>query len=110
MYKLGPNQVGRGAHVANASYMVSPAAQGVGVGRLLGEHSLAEARRQGYLAMQFNYVVSTNTAAVKLWKKLGFSIVGTLPKAFRHTRLGYVDAYVMYQLLDDPGNWPPVQE
>ena len=110
MYKLGPNQVGRGTHVANASYMVSPAAQGVGVGRLLGEHSLAEARRQGYLAMQFNYVVSTNTGAVKLWKKLGFSIVGTLPKAFRHTRLGYVDAYVMYQLLEDPGNWPSVQE
>lgn len=110
MYKLGPNQAGRGAHVANASYMVSPAAQGVGVGRLMGEHSLAEARRQGYLAMQFNYVVSTNTAAVKLWKKLGFSIVGTLPKAFRHTRLGYVDAYVMYQLLEDPGSWPLVEE
>lgn len=110
MYKLGPNQAGRGAHVANAAYMVSPAAQGVGVGRLMGEHSLAEARRQGYLAMQFNYVVSTNTAAVKLWKKLGFSIVGTLPKAFRHTRLGYVDAYVMYQLLEDPGSWPLVQE
>ena len=110
MYKLGPNQVGRGTHVANASYMVSPAAQGVGVGRLLGEHSLAEARRQGYLAMQFNYVVSTNTGAVKLWKKLGFSIVGTLPKAFRHARLGYVDAYVMYQLLEDPGSWPLVQE
>jgi ribosomal protein S18 acetylase RimI-like enzyme len=110
MYKLGPNQVGRGTHVANASYMVSPAAQGVGVGRLLGQHSLAEARRQGYLAMQFNYVVSTNSGAVKLWKKLGFSIVGTLPKAFRHPRLGYVDAYVMYQLLEDPGSWPPIQE
>lgn len=110
MYKLAPNQAGRGAHVANASYMVSPAAQGVGVGRMLGEHSLGEARRQGYLAMQFNYVVSTNTGAVKLWKKLGFGIVGTLPKAFRHHRLGYVDAYVMYQLLEDPGNWPSVQE
>lgn len=110
MYKLGPNQVGRGTHVANASYMVSPAAQGVGVGRLLGEHSLAEARRQGYLAMQFNFVVSTNTGALKLWKKLGFAIVGTLPRAFRHHRLGYVDAYVMYQLLEDPGNWPAVQE
>lgn len=110
MYRLVPNQPGRGAHVANASYMVSPAAQGGGVGRMLGEHSLAEARRQGYLAMQFNFVVSTNTAAVGLWKKLGFSIVGTLPKAFRHKRLGYVDAYVMYQLLDDSGNWPAVDE
>lgn len=66
MYRLVQNQVGRGHHVANASYMVSPSAQGAGVGRLLGEHSLLEARRQGYLAMQFNYVVSTNTAAIRL--------------------------------------------
>jgi len=110
MYRVVPNQLGRGRHVANASYMVSPAAQGVGVGRLLGEHSLLEARSQGYLAMQFNYVVSTNAAAVMLWKKLGFSIVGTLPKAFRHKRLGYVDAYVMYQLLQDPDHWPTADE
>jgi L-amino acid N-acyltransferase YncA len=110
MYRVVPNQLGRGRHVANASYMVSPAAQGVGVGRLLGEHSLGEARSQGYLAMQFNYVVSTNVAAVMLWKKLGFSIVGTLPKAFRHKRLGYVDAYVMYQLLQDPDHWPTADE
>ena len=108
MYRLLANQVGRGHHVANASYMVSPSAQGAGVGRMLGEHSLDEARRQGFLAMQFNHVVSTNTAAVRLWKKLGFSIVGTLPKAFRHKRLGYVDAYVMYQLLRDPDHWPTV--
>ena len=106
MYRLVTNQVGRGHHVANASYMVSPSAQGAGIGRMLGEHSLGEARRQGYLAMQFNYVVSTNTAAVRLWKKLGFSIVGTLPKAYRHRHLGYVDAYVMYQLLQDPDHWP----
>lgn len=105
MYKLVPNQLGRGSHVANASYMVSPNAQGVGIGRMLAEHSLEEARRQGYLAMQFNYVVSTNTAAIHLWKRLGFSIVGTLPKAYRHRRLGYVDAYVMYKLLEDPACW-----
>ena len=110
MYRVVPNQTGRGRHVANASYMVSPTAQGVGVGRLLGEHSLLEARSQVYLAMQFNYVVSTNAAAVMLWKKLGFSIVGTLPKAFRHRRLGYVDAYVMYQLLQDPDHWPTADE
>lgn len=110
MYRVVPNQLGRGHHVANASYMVSPNAQGVGVGRILGQHSLEEARRQGYLAMQFNYVVSTNSAAVMLWKKLGFSIVGTLPKAFRHKRLGYVDAYVMYQLLQDPDHWPTADE
>jgi len=110
MYRVVPNQLGRGHHVANASYMVSPTAQGVGVGRLMGQDSLDEARRQGYLAMQFNYVVSTNSAAVMLWKKLGFSIVGTLPKAFRHRRLGYVDAYVMYQLLQDPDHWPTTDE
>ena len=110
MYKLQPNQVGRGGHVANASFMVSPNARGVGVGRMLGEHSLAEARRQGFLAMQFNYVVSTNNAAIHLWKRLGFSIVGTLPKAYRHRRLGYVDAYVMYRLLQDPTGWEPPAE
>lgn len=110
MYRLLPNQLGRGHHVANASYMVSPSAQGIGVGRMLGQHSLDEARRQGYLAMQFNHVVSTNTAAIRLWKRLGFSIVGTLPKAYRHKRLGYVDAYVMYQLLQDPEHWPTTDE
>lgn len=110
MYRLVPNQVGRGHHVANASFMVSPAAQGAGVGRLLGEHCLGQARAQGCLAMQFNHVVSTNTAAIRLWKKLGFSIVGTLPKAFRHKHLGYVDAYVMYQLLQDPDHWPTADE
>jgi len=106
MYKLQPNHQERGAHVANASYMVSSNAQGVGIGHLLGEHSIGEARRQGYLAMQFNFVVSTNNRAIHLWKRLGFSIVGTLPKAFRHRRLGYVDAYVMYKLLEDPARWP----
>ena len=105
MYKLQPNHLGRGDHVANASYMVSPNAQGVGVGRLLGEHSIGEARRHGFLAMQFDYVVSTNSPAIHLWKRLGFAIVGTLPKAYRHRRLGYVDAYVMYQLLEDPMRW-----
>ena len=110
MYRVVPNQVGRGHHVANASYMVSPNAQGVGVGYLLGEHSIGEARRQGFLAMQFNFVVSTNNPAIHLWKRLGFSIVGTLPKAYRHRRLGYVDAYVMYKLLEDPARWPLPEE
>jgi GNAT superfamily N-acetyltransferase len=108
MYRLVSNGAGRGRHVASACYMVSPAAQGAGIGRALGEHSLEQARRQAYLAMQLNDVVSTNSAAIRLGKKLGFSIVGTLPKAFRHKRLGYVDAYVMYQLLQDPEHWPTV--
>lgn len=99
MYKLIPNRIGRGSHVSNASFMVDPAAHGKGIGRLLGEHCLAEAKRQGYEAMQFNFVVSTNAAGVALWKKLGFEIVGTLPKAFEHATLGRVDAYVMHRFL-----------
>jgi L-amino acid N-acyltransferase YncA len=99
MYKLIPNHGGLGAHVANASFMVDPAAQGKGAGRMMGEHCLDAARRAGYQAMQFNFVVSSNTPAVELWKKLGFQIVGTLPKAFRHATLGDVDAYVMHRFL-----------
>ncbi|OBV39839.1 GNAT family N-acetyltransferase [Janthinobacterium psychrotolerans] len=106
MYKLVANQAGHGNHVASASFMVDPAAQGVGVGRMLGVHCIAEAQRAGFLAMQFNFVVSTNLAAVTLWKKLGFTVVGTLPMAYRHAQLGYVDAYVMYRLLSDPMQWP----
>ena len=101
MYKLIANQRDLGSHVANASFMVSPTYAGRGVGRQLGLHCLREAARAGYRAMQFNFVVSTNTAAVALWQKLGFAIVGTLPKAFRHQSLGYVDAYVMHRFLDD---------
>ena len=99
IYKLIPNYPGRGSHVANASFMVDPDAQGRGAGRAMGEHCLEQARQAGYEAMQFNFVVSTNTAAVALWKKLGFEIVGTLPRAFRHATLGNVDAYVMYRFL-----------
>jgi ribosomal protein S18 acetylase RimI-like enzyme len=106
MYKLVANHPDHGAHVANASFMVDPSAQGVGIGKMLGEHCLDEARRAGYLAMQFNFVVSTNGAAVALWNRLGFEIVGTLPKAYRHAQLGYVDAYVMYRELSDSADWP----
>jgi len=98
-YILKPNQPGLGSHVANAAFMVSPSVRGLGVGRLMGEHCLAEARRQGFRAMQFNFVVSTNHAAVRLWKELGFSIVGTLPGAFAHRGHGFVDAYVMYRSI-----------
>ena len=100
-YILRPSQPGLGAHVANAAFMVAPAARGLGVGRLMGEHCLREARRLGFRAMQFNFVVSTNAPALRLWQQLGFEIVGTLPGAFRHAELGYVDAYVMFRTLDD---------
>ena len=99
MYKMGANYPDLGSHIATATYAVSPAAQGQGIGRALVNHSLAEARAARFLAMQFNYVVSTNAPAVELYKKLGFGIVGTLPKAFRHQQLGLVDAYVMFRFL-----------
>jgi len=100
-YLLKPNQPGRGSHIANASFMVSPEARGLGVGRHMGEHCLAEAARQGFRAMQFNIVVSTNEAAVRLWQQLGFRIAATLPGVFRHAQLGFVDAHVMFQELGD---------
>ncbi len=99
MYKLVPNQPDRGSHVANASFMVHPGAQGRGVGRAMGEHCLTQAREAGFVAIQFNFVVSTNTRGVALWRSLGFEIVGTLPKAFNHQTLGLVDALVMYRTL-----------
>jgi L-amino acid N-acyltransferase YncA len=102
MYRIVANQRDRGSHVANASFMVAPASSGRGIGRQMGEHCLREARRRGFRAMQFNFVVSTNAAAVTLWRNLGFAIVGTLPKAFAHGELGEVDAYVMYRSLEDP--------
>jgi L-amino acid N-acyltransferase YncA len=98
-YILTANQPGLGSHVANAGYMVDIRGRGKGVGRAMCEHSLEEARKMGFHAMQFNMVVSTNESAVALWKKFGFSIVGTLPLAFRHRQLGLVDAYVMHRFL-----------
>jgi ribosomal protein S18 acetylase RimI-like enzyme len=101
-YILKPNQPGLGAHISNASFIVSASARGQGIGRAMGEHCLSEARRLGFRAMQFNFVVSTNDSAVHLWQQFGFKIVGTLPGAFRHAQKGYVDVYVMFRsLIDD---------
>ena len=97
--KWGPNRPGPGAHVATASFMVAPAARGRGVGRALAEHVLAAARKQGFLAMQFNAVVETNAPAVALWQSLGFSIVGTVPEAFEHPVHGLVGLHVMHRRL-----------
>jgi L-amino acid N-acyltransferase YncA len=98
-YILRPNQSGGGSHVANAGFMVSAGARGKGIGRAMAEHCLGEARQLGFRAMQFNYVISTNTAAIRLWQELGFKTVGKLPDAFRHPDKGYVDVYVMYRSL-----------
>ena len=98
-YVLRANQPGRGSHVANATYLVASQTRGHGIGKTLAGHSLLEARRQGFTAIQFNAVVSTNTGAVTLWQKLGFKIIGTVPNAFRHVGGRYVDLHIMHRLL-----------
>jgi len=100
-YYIKPNQPGLGSHVCNAGYMVASKARGQGIGRAMCKHSLDEARRLGFKAMQYNLVVCTNLNAIKLWQDLGFKIIGTLPKAFNHSEKGLVDAFVMYQWLAD---------
>jgi len=98
-YYLRPNQAGGGDHVANCGYITDPAVAGQGVARRMAEHSIELARSRRFRAMQFNFVVSTNERAVRLWQSLGFEIVGRLPLAFRHPSLGYVDALVMFRAL-----------
>lgn len=98
-YLLKANQPALGDHVANAGYMVSPEARGKGVAGAMCAHSMRTAREAGFAAMQFNFVVSSNTVAVALWQKHGFEIVGRVPKAFRHRTLGLTDVYVMYRDL-----------
>ena len=98
-YILKSNQPGQGSHVANAAFMVAPKAQRQGIGRAMGDHCLREARRLGFRAMQFNFVVATNESALRLWRDLGFEIVGTLPGAFRHPTKGFADVHVMFRSL-----------
>jgi ribosomal protein S18 acetylase RimI-like enzyme len=93
------NQPGRGSHIANAGYMTAPEHYGKGIARHMCRFSLAEARRLGYQAMQFNIVVKTNERAVALWQHLGFRIIGEIPEAFQHKEFGLVNAYIMYQKL-----------
>jgi ribosomal protein S18 acetylase RimI-like enzyme len=98
-YFLRANQRGGGAHVANCGYVTETGAEGRGIARAMCLHSLQRARERGFRAMQFNFVVSTNERAVKLWNNLGFEVVGRLPGAFQHPEHGFVDALVMYQKL-----------
>ncbi len=98
-YYMKANQAGGGGHVCNCGYMTAASATGRGVARAMCAHSLDHARARGYRAMQFNFVVATNTRAVALWRSMGFKIAGRLPQAFRHPAEGYVDALVMFRAL-----------
>jgi L-amino acid N-acyltransferase YncA len=102
-YYLRPNSLALGAHVANAGYVVAQHCRRQGIGSRLCQHSLQAARRLGFRSMQFNLVVSTNSAGLRCWQRNGFQVVGTLPGAFRHRQMGYVDALVMIQgLVEGP--------
>ncbi|MCA3239014.1 MAG: GNAT family N-acetyltransferase [Curvibacter sp.] len=98
-YYLRPNQAGGGRHVCNCGYMTLASATGSGVARAMCAHSLQHAASRGFRAMQFNFVISSNERAVRLWQSCGFEIVGRLPQAFAHPALGLVDTYVMYRTL-----------
>ena len=98
-YYIKPNQPGLGSHVCNCGYIVADRSRGKGIASAMCEHSQQEAVSRNFRAMQYNLVVSTNQGAVRLWKKHGFEVIGTLANSFRHRRLGYVDAYVMYKEL-----------
>jgi ribosomal protein S18 acetylase RimI-like enzyme len=98
-YYLRTNQQGGGAHVCNCGFMTAPAVSGRGVARAMCQHALVHARERGFRAMQFNFVVNSNERAVRLWQSLGFAVVGRVPQAFDHPRLGLVDALVMHRAL-----------
>jgi GNAT superfamily N-acetyltransferase len=98
-YFLRPNQPGRGSHVANGGYMVSPESRGRGIASAMCEHSIPTARSLGFTAMQFNFVVESNASALRVWQKHGFAVAGRLPLAFWHKELGFVDALVMFRSL-----------
>jgi GNAT superfamily N-acetyltransferase len=107
--KMGPNRPGRGAHIATGSFMIDPRAQGRGIGRALGEHVVGWARDAGYRGIQFNAVVETNEAAVRLWRSLGFRILATVPGAFDHPEHGYVGLHVMFLDLTAERGWAPAR-
>jgi L-amino acid N-acyltransferase YncA len=98
-FVIRDNKTGLGSHICNAGFMVHPDHRGKGIGRQMGEFALKEAKKHGYLAMQFNVVVSTNFKSIALWKSLGFELIGTVPKGFNHLSLGLVDIHIMYKKL-----------
>lgn len=99
-YYIKENQPGFGAHAGNSAYMVHPAWYGKGIGSLMVSHSIEQAKRIGFTSIQFNLVVSSNESAIRLWKKFGFTIIGTTPNGFKHAKLGFIDTFIMYKKLD----------
>ena len=99
MYYIRPNDIDRGGHIANCAYMIKSIARGKGIGGLLCEHSIQQAEEMKFIGIQFNKVVSTNKAAIKLWEKHGFRIIGTTPNGFDHKEFGLVDTHIMYKAL-----------
>lgn len=100
-FTIRNNKPGFGDHVSNAGFMVHREHRGQGIAKAMCAYALREAKKLGYIAMQFNFVVASNKAAVELWQKMGFKIIGTVPKAFRHSTLGLTDVHIMYRSLDD---------
>ena len=98
-YWIKANQPGLGSHVGNGAYMVSPEAKGKGVGRKMAEHSIEEARRLGFHSIQFNFVVKSNEVAVRLWKSVGFEVIGEIPDAFNHKQNGLTNVLIMFRKL-----------
>jgi ribosomal protein S18 acetylase RimI-like enzyme len=99
-YYIKTNQPGPGSHVCNCGYMVSSMSRDEGLATAMCKHSQKIAKDLGYKAMQFNLVIESNEGAIKLWRSLGFEIVGTIPKAFAHPNLGFIDAHVIYKWLE----------
>ena len=100
--KMGPNRPAQGAHVGTASFVVTAAARGRGIGRALGEYAVEWHRANGFAGIQFNAVVSTNTGAIRLWQSLGFETIGVVPGAFRLPDGSFADLHVMYLRLEHP--------
>ena len=105
-FYLRPNAEGGGCHVANAGFVTAPRARGRGLARFMLNRAEIEARARGFLAMQFNFVVATNAAALHIWRTEGYAEVGRLPRAFRHPTEGFVDALVLYKFLQEAETWP----
>lgn len=98
-YVIRPGHRDLGSHICNAAFIVADKFRGNGYGKTLGEHAINQAKKLGYKAMQFNYVVSSNHVAIDLWKKLGFAIVGTIPAAYNHPEKGYIDIHIMHRKI-----------